>query len=260
MTGRTLLKYVRVYIDGYDMSGYSRSVGPLAWEFEEVDLTCPMADAAKGYLPGQPTITPTELNGVFDNTATSGLHAVASVQNDDRVVLVAIGDRAAPVAGNPAFMGEFMQGGYHAEEDAGAVVAKVPFGPWEGSSLIDYGQPWGTLAHPNAAADSDGSDSDDFQDYGDSDGSAFGGYMVWHVTAGDGTATITMEHSTTEDDSDAAAISGLTTGEIDCSSVQTGVAVTTSRTQQINQYTRWQISMNTATSVTFALGFVRARY
>ena len=261
MAGRTLPKFTRVYIDGYDMSGYARSIGPLDWAFEEVDLTAQMGDDAKGYLPGQPTISPGTLNVVFDNTATTGAHAVLGAQNDDRVVLVAFGDLAAPVDGDPAFMGEFLQLGYQAEVDAGAVVANVPFGPWEGSSLIAYGQPWGMLAHALAASDSDGSDSDDYQDGGDSNATAFGGYMVWQVTAGNGTATITMEHSATADDSDGAAIGGLTTGEINCdSTVQTGVAVTTLKTTSINQYTRWQISMNSATTVTFALGFVRGRY
>ena len=98
MAGRTLKKYTRVYVDGYDMSGYSRMIGPLQWEFEEVDLTAPMGDSVKGYLPGHPTISPGTLNVVFDNTATSGAHAVLSSQNDDRVVLVAIGDRVSPPA------------------------------------------------------------------------------------------------------------------------------------------------------------------
>jgi len=260
MAGRTLNKYARVYVDGYDLSGYSRSISPLTYEFDPAELTVPMSDGVKGYLPNQPTISPGTLNGVFDNTATSGLHVVGSSQNDDRVVLIALGDRAAPVDGNPAFMGEFLQLGYHAEEDAGAIVANIPFGPWEGSSLINYGQPWGMLAHALSAADSDGSDSDDFQGDSDDTSTAFGGYMVWHVTAGDGTATITMEHSATNDDSDGAAIGGLTTGEIDFSSVSTGVAVTTAKTTTINAYTRWQVSMNTASTVTFALGFVRGRY
>ena len=263
MAGRTLPKFTRVYIDGYDMSGYTRSIGPLDWAFEEVDLTAQMGDDVKGYLPGHPTISPGTLNVVFetDSDSTTAAHHVLSSQNDDRVVLIAYGIQAAPVQGDPAFMGEFLQLGYQAEVDAGAVVANVPFGPWEGSSLTAYGQPWGMLAHALAASDSDGSDSDDYQDGGDSTATAFGGYMVWQVTAGNGTATITMEHCATETDSDAVAIGGLTTGEINCdSTVQTGVAVTTLKTTSINQYTRWQISMNTATTVTFALGFVRGRY
>ena len=261
MAGRTLKRYTRVYVDGYDMSGYGRSIGPLLWEFDPVDMTADMGDSVKGYLPGTPNISPGTLNTVFETDSDgTAAHGVLSAQNDDRVTLVAIGDRAAPVAGDPAFMGEFLQLGYTSDEDGGAIVANVPFGPWEGASLINYGQPWGTLAHPLSASDSDGSDSDDFIDGGSSDATAFGGYMVWHVTAGNGTATITMEHCATETDSDATAIGGLTTGEIDFSSVQTGVAYTTANTTSINQYTRWQIAMNSATSVTFVLGFCRARY
>ena len=260
MAGRTLKRYARVYVDGYDMSGYSRSIGPLLWEFEPMGMTA-FQDSSNGYLPNTPTISPGALNVVMENDSDgTAAHGILSTQNDDRVVLVALGDRAAPVAGDPAFMGEFLQLGYTADDDGGAMVANVPFGPWEGASLINYGQPWGTLAHPLSAADSDGSDSDDFIDGGSSDATAYGGYMIWHVTAGNGTATITMEHCATETDSDAAAIGGLTTGEIDCAVRQTGVAVTTAKTTSINQYTRWQISMNTASTVTFALGFVRGRY
>jgi len=259
MAGRTLTKHTRVYVDGYDMSGYSRSIGPLAIDFDLADLTAKMGDAVVGYLPCKATISPGTLNVILETDSDStGSHGILSAQNDDRVVLVAIGDRAAPVAGNPAFMGEFLQLGYHAEDDACAVIANVPFSTWEAASLIAYDQPWGTLAHALAASDSDGSDSDDYQDYGAA--TSYGGYMVWHVTDGDGTATITMEHADSDDEADAAAIAGLTTGEIDCSSVQTGVAVTTSRTQTINRYTRWQISMNSASEATFALGFVRGRY
>ena len=52
-TGRTLQKWVRAYIDGYDMSGYSRSAGVLGWNYNEADLTCQMSDAAMGYLPNR---------------------------------------------------------------------------------------------------------------------------------------------------------------------------------------------------------------
>jgi len=260
MAGRTLTKHTRVYVDGYDLSGYSRLIGPLLWEYDLADLTAKMGDGAIGYLPDKPTCSPGVLNTVFDNTATTGPHVVLSAQNDDRVVLVAIGDRAAPAAGDPAYMGEYLQTGYHAEEDGGAIVANLPFSSWEGESLIAYGQPWGVLAHALSSSDSDGSDSDDFMGDSDDTSTSFGGYMVWHVTAGDGTATITMEHSETQNDSDGAAIGGLTTGEIDFSSRSTGVAVTTAKTTTINQYTRWQISMNSASTVTFALGFVRGLY
>ena len=259
MAGRTLPRHMRAYIDGYDMSGYARTIGPLAWEFEEADLTAQMGDAAKGYLPNQPTISPGTLNVVFatDSDSSTAAHHVLSAQNDDRVVLIAIGDKAAPVLGDPAFMGEFLQLGYQAEVDGGAVVANVPFGPWESTSLLAYEQPWGTLAHPLEAVD-DTSDSDDYVDGGAS--TSLGGYIVWHVTAGNGTVTITLESSASADDSTGVAVAGLTTGAIDCdSTVQTGIAATTAKTTTINQYTRWQIALGAATTCTFALGFVRGR-
>ena len=70
-TGRTVPRWVRFYADGFDLSGFSRTVGPLKWEFEEADLTVQMADAAKGFMPNLASISPGILNGVFDNTATS---------------------------------------------------------------------------------------------------------------------------------------------------------------------------------------------
>ena len=259
MAGRTLPRFTRVYIDGYDVSGYSRTIGPLALEYEAIDLTAQMGDDVKGYLPGHPTISPGELNSVFETDSDSlASHGILSAQNDDRVVLIAIGDRAAPAQGDPAFMGEFLQLGYQAQEDAGAVVSNVPFGPWEQNSAIDYERPWGTLAHPLGAETA--ASSDVGYDDGAGGSTALGGYMVWHVTAGDGTATITLEHDDTEADGGYAAIGGLTTGVIDCSTVQTGVAVTTARTTEILQYVRPQMTKGTATTVTFVLGFCRRLY
>lgn len=43
-TGRTKEKYRRVYIDGYDMSGFGRTIGPLEWKYDEADLTAHMSD------------------------------------------------------------------------------------------------------------------------------------------------------------------------------------------------------------------------
>ena len=257
MAGRTTSKHTRVYIDGYDMSGYTRSIGPLTHEYDTPDLTV-MTDSVKGYLPSQPTISPGVLNGIFDNTATSGLHVIGSSISSSRVVTVAIGDKAAPAEGDPVFCGEFLQLAYTAEDDGGASVVNIPFGPWEAASLIKYHKPWGTLAHPLAAADSDGNSSALYDDAGGS--TSFGGYMVYHVTAGDGTATIKMQHAATSADSDAADLGGCTTGEIDCSSVQSGIVTTTANTTTVNQYIRWQIVTGTATTVTFALSFVRALF
>ena len=81
--------------------------------------------------------------------------------------------------------------------------------------------------------------------------------MVYHVFAGDGTATITVEHSVDEVDGNYASLGGCTSGEIDFSSVASGIVPTTANTTTVNRYLRWQISLNGASTVTFALSFIR---
>ncbi len=251
-TGRTTRNWVRFYADGYDLSGYSRTVGPLVHEYVPVDLTADMADAVRGFLPGQATISPGTLNGLFDNTATSGLHAVTSVPAA-RVVMIPIGIRAAPAQGDPVFNGQFRQLTYQASEDAGAIVATLDFGGWDAAGEIAYDQPWGSLLHANSAA-TEANSATGIDD--NAAASSAGGYMQYQVFAGNGTATITVEEASANSDGSFGALSGATSGEINCAVVQKGiVAIGTSAA--VKRYLRWQISLNTATTVTFALSFVR---
>lgn len=254
-TGRTHPKWARFYMAGYDLSGYSRTVGPLKWEYGESDITADMGDAVKGYLPNEASISCGELKGVFDNTATSGLHVVASTVLTSQVVMIPVGIRAAPAAGDPVFMGEFVQLGYTSEEADGAILASVPFGEWEVSKLLSHGRekPWGILIHANAARTA-ANTAVGIDDYGAA--TAKGGYMMYQVFAGDGTATITMEDAATNTNPSFAALTGATTGELDFSTVKKGVVDLTA-TRDVRRYLRWQLSLNTATTVTFALAFMR---
>ena len=70
--GRTVPKWVRVYMDGYDLSGYSRTIGPLKHEYEEADLTAQMSDAVMGVMPNLPSISPGK-NRVSINGAMSSM-------------------------------------------------------------------------------------------------------------------------------------------------------------------------------------------
>ncbi len=79
------------------------------------------------------------------------------------------------------------------------------------------------------------------------------------VLAGNGTATIKTQHAALNLDGSFADLGGCTTGVVDCSSPFAGIYNTTAVTTTVNQYLRWQIVLGTATSVTFALAFVRGR-
>lgn len=251
MTNRTVPKHARAYIDGYDMSGYSRDYGPLVWEYEEADLTVQMSDAMMGFLPNLCTITPTILNGVFDNTVTSGLHVIGSAVAASRIAMFPIGMGAAPTSGDPVFMGQFVQSGYVGEIAGPSVYANIPFGMWDVENEIAYDQPWGDLVHPNGAETGANTGTNDVDGLA---ATTAGGWLMYHVFAGDGTATISIDDSA--DDSAWAALSGATSGELDMSSVQKGI-VALGVGATVRQYLRWQISLNTATTVTWAMAFVR---
>ena len=258
-TGRTHPRWVRAYIDGYDMSGYSRSVGLLGWNFVEADLTVTMSDAVKGYLPGQANISFAALNGVFDNTVTSGLHVIASSIQSERVVMIPIGIRAAPAVGDPVFCGQFVQLGYNALEEGNAVVANIPFGPWESANLIDFSKPWGNMLLAKVAktaANSSGTGVD--QTGGLTTWGGFMCYQVFTASAAGHTATIKVQHSTEEVDGSYADLGGCTTGVIDVGTAPVSdIVATTATTTTVNQFLRWQVTLGTATSVTLALAFMR---
>lgn len=252
--GRTTFPHTRIYADGLDISGYTRSVGPLIWEYDEVDLTCPPGDNVKGYLPGQPRITPTAINAVLDNDAAGLFASGLKTAGAAVTLMIPIGIRAAPAAGDPCWMGIFQQLNYAAENDGGAMTVSIPFGNWDVASLNAHEEPWGVLLHAKgaetAANTAIGVDSG-----AQTEG---GGYMMYHLFSSNGTVTITAQGASVNTNPSFTNIPGNTSGVVDASITPAyGIAVATTST--IKQYLRWQISLGTATTCTFALGYVRGR-
>jgi len=256
MAGRTVLKHARIYVDGYDLSGYSRSFGPLMCQFDDADLTC-ITDAVKGALPGHATLGIGTLNGVMDNTASSGLHAVINAPGQQRTVMAVIGINAAPAQGDPAYCAMLEQKDYQLEPNAAGVYVNVAFDKTSSAATsLLYANPWGWLLHAKGAETAVNT-AVGIDDNGGA--SAYGGYMMYQVFAGNGTATIKVQDAATNSNGSFADLSGATSGSIDCSTPKHGV-VALSRTATVRQYLRWQIVLGTATTVTFALAFVRAKY
>lgn len=252
-TGRTLDRWMRFYADGYDWSGMTRSVGPLVWTFDEGDMTC-LPDGIKGVMLGRATVGCGTLNGVFDNTATTGLHILASGAGAMRTVMIPIGIRADPAQGDPVYMGEFEQKDYMAETGNVAVYATIPFSNSIRSTTHLYDKPWGSLLHAKSAATA-ANTATGVDDFGAA--TAFGGYMMYQVFAGNGTATISIDDAATNTNPSFSALSGATTGSIDCATPKYGI-IALGRTATVRQFLRWQIALGSATTVTFALAFSRA--
>lgn len=248
-TGRTTLNNWRVYMDGYDMSGYSRSFGPLACTFDE-GIDDAVTLTVKAGLVGNANISFGTLNGLFDNTATSGLHVIANTPGVNRNVMLAAGIQAAPANNDPVFCGQFNQLGYYAEPDNNPVYASLPFGgARSGAACLGY-KPWGSLllapATKTAANTATGLDQ--------LASSAKGGWMMYQVFAGNGTAALKIQHASTNSDGSFADL--LSSGTIDCSNPTSGAVALASGTT-VNRYVRWQIALGTATTVTFAIAFIR---
>jgi hypothetical protein len=248
-----------VYVDGYDWSGFARSAGPLELIYDEADLTAPMADTVKGYLPNQAQVNVGTINAVFDNTATTGIHALGSAGvGASRNVLVAIGIRAAPAAGDPCFGGSFLSKGYQTTNENGALTITEPFSGWAANIGLLYAHPFGQLLHENAAVTA-ANTAVGFDNVAGATSTACGGYMVYHVLASSNashTATIKVQDAATNTDPSFADLSGATTGSITVTAGVSGI-VFLSNTATVRRYLRWQITLGTATSVTFLLGFFR---
>ena len=251
MTGRTVNKHARVYVDGYDLSGDSRSIGALSIDTESVDLTT-LTDGVKGVLPGSAIVSCGALNAVLDPTATTGIHAVISGSGVMRTVMIPHGFRAAPAQGDPVFMGQFEQKDYTHQDS----YVNMQFEGSARATTLLYKNPWGWLLRPKTATTAVNT-AVGIDDLLSGTSTAFGGYMTYMVFAGNGLATITCQEADTNLDGSFANITGATTGELDFSTVKFGI-VPLGRTATIKRYLRWQISLNTATTVTFALAFHRA--
>ena len=252
-TGRTTNKWTRVYADGYDISGDSRSLGPLLWTYDETELTG-LSHAVKGALPAHATVGIGTLNAVMNNTAITGLHIIANGAGVMRTLMIPVGIRAEPAQGDPVYMCELEQLGYYSD---GPYVT-IPFGMSSArASTFLYDKPWGLLLHANGAETAVNS-ANGISDMDTPASTAFGGYMEYQVFAGDGTATIKVQDATTAGGA-FSDVSGMTSGSIDCSTVKYG-RVAIGRTATIRSFCRWQVVFGTATTVTFALGLSRALF
>jgi hypothetical protein len=258
-TGRTTSKYARFYADGYDLSGYARSVGELRWEFS-ASPDAALTDAVKN-IPAvnAASIGPGTLNGFFDNTATSGLHAVASGAGVKRVVMIPHGIRAAPAQSDPVFCGEFEQTGYSVAMDNNILVANVPFGETDAIAAgLAYAKPWGVLLHAYGA-ETGANTATGVDDLGAA--SAKGGFLCYQIfsVTGTGSVTVKVQEADTNVNGSFADLSGATSGAIAHTAVPCAGIVALGTTAAVKRYLRWQIALVTITSVTFALAFVRGQ-
>lgn len=248
---RSLLQNCRFYADGYDLSGNTRSFGPLDVSFETSDISG-LTWAAKGSLLGKPAMTIGTLNGIFDTATGEDLHTFAQTIAS-RNVLALIGGVSAPALGCPAFAGKFNQTGYPVEFGDVMITASIPFGAQPITGLTNYQNPWGVCLHPSGSET--GANSSAGVD--NAAATTAGGYMAYQILSitGTGSATITVQDSA--DNNTWLALSGATTGAVANTSAPTSGIVQLATTATVRRYLRWQLSLTGATACTFVLAFIR---
>lgn len=251
---RTHNKHIRVYMDGVDISGYSRTIGQLGWMFDaEPDTT--ITDGVKNILMGRGDIMAGPINAVLDND-TAGLFVLAgsgTATKGTRDLMIPIGANAAPAQGDHFFAWEFEQTSYTVEPGSGFVTANIPMGGASFDSSLTYKKPWGVLLHAKAAETAvntavgvDGGAS-----------SALGGIFVYHIFSSNGTVTIKAQDAATNTNPSFSDLSDATSGSVDATSAPKHGMIALSTTATVRQYTRWQLVFGTATTATFACGLIR---
>lgn len=249
---RTHLKHVRVYMDGYDLSGYERTVSPMGNVFDAVPETA-MSDGVQNIVMGRGSIVMPSYNGFLDNDA-AGAFALANASNGSRNVVVAIGRNAAPAAGDPTFAWIMEQTSYNMEQGSGFVAANIVFGDASYSSPLNYSTPWGVLLHPSGA-ETDVNSSIGIDDFGAA--TTNGGIFFYQLLSSDGTVTIKAQDAASNLDGSFADLSGATSGSITAAVTPRSGIVSLSRTATVRRYLRWQIVLGTATTATFLCGLIR---
>lgn len=125
-TGKTHSRYLRMLVNGYNLSGDMRSISAFGVELDQDDATG-WSDDAMQYLAGRGRVLLDGFTAILNNEVAStgptiaGAHSVLS-SGTEVYGSVFIGIRSAPAVGNPAFSAVFEKTAYSVNGDAVPMV------------------------------------------------------------------------------------------------------------------------------------------
>ncbi|MCW5876477.1 MAG: hypothetical protein KIS85_06300 [Anaerolineales bacterium] len=253
---RSINKALRVLVDAHEASGYARSLGPLAWNHEWARDEAVGADVYT-YLANQVTLSIGQLNVAFDTSEGGPHETFAGGEGEHRKMMAAIGRGGlAPVAGDPAYVGEFVQGSYQADpgQTGQTLTVQMDFASSAQGGLQSlYAIPWGVLLQPLATVEeaNEGSGVDN-----PFTGAAtnHGGYMVWMLAGADDEVELKLQDADTNEDEHFADLAS--SGPI-AAGPAAGI-VPLARGTTVERYTRPQVVLGQATYARYAMAFVRS--
>ena len=264
---RTNKKWIRIHVDGIDISGYVRDAGTLNDQTEAVNDAC-ITDAVKNAILGQTTISCGPLNAVLDNDGAAypaGLFSSFGTAGTLHYTTVILGTPNGPNLNDPFFSWYLAETAF--QQTAGSTgFVSVSLALDKGSSgLTGYDNPWGFVLHPKANETAVNSANTPLVcDWG-SVPVALGGLFVYHLfsatAAGAGTVVLKMQDSL-DGSTSWADVTGATSGALTTNITTTPVGgmVPIGTTLQVKRYTRWQLVFGGGTPPTganFFAGFIR---
>lgn len=142
-TGKTNSKHYRLYVDGADLSGEARNVGSFGASYTEEDATG-WSEGVINYTLGAMQTGLPGYQGVFHTTP----HAELAAQ-EEYLVSLAIGIKAAPAAGDPAYLAPLEQKSY-VVDGSGPVLVNAEFVKSTGENYTLPSNVWGYVLQPYA--------------------------------------------------------------------------------------------------------------
>lgn len=255
-TGRSVPNdFEQLYIDGYPMTCYTMSIDERGVEYPEYN-NFTWCDNIKGALVGKPTAIFGPVNGVFDNTATTGIHVLANAaQGAKRNILHVRGVRGTPAMGDDTFAAQMIQSAYKMVGDD-IVTVTMQFAS-DANSQPAYDEVFGVLLHPYGA-ETAANTANTNVDNGAA--TAAGGYFVYHIHSITGAGTVTVSVDDSANGTVWAALSGATSGAIATASAPTSGVIELATNADVRRYLRPQIAFGgSATACTYVSAFVRGR-
>lgn len=143
-----LMRYVRLYVDGYDLSGDSRTFASLDNQMAEVDMTG-WDDKIYKFLPNyRPTLGLRGYRAFMNDTAASGAHTLFTTPGSAAMqFIMAFGGNAEPAVNDPGYGLSAVQLGDNHSFDAEAAVLDVDLIPMAGEGSGDE-KAYGIMSMP----------------------------------------------------------------------------------------------------------------
>ena len=174
-----LLRHLRIFLGGYDISGDARSFDTVLNSYGEVDMTG-WANLVKNFLAdGARQIGVMGFKAFINDTASSGAFSILKDADNTHNLSILFGGGGEPAIPDPAYLLSAVQMDDEAGLDGGAGIISADFLSNAGQFSTLVGNPWGVVLSPNTSisATTTGASHDN--------GAATtnGGYAHLHITA-----------------------------------------------------------------------------